>query len=96
MLFRIAQEALRNVQKHAQATKAVVTVEFSDAGIKITVRDDGKGFEQPETLGTLAQIGQMGLVGMRERAELVGGTLALRSAPDRGTTVFVEVPLDSR
>jgi two-component system sensor histidine kinase DegS len=94
VLFRIAQEALRNVQKHAQATTAVVTVEFSDAGIKITVHDDGKGFERPDTLGTLAQVGKMGLVGMRERAQLVGGTLAVRSAPDQGTAVVVEVPLD--
>jgi len=91
VLFRIAQEALRNVQRHAQATKAVVRVEFGDNRIRITVCDNGKGFEQPEMLATLAQKGKMGLVGMRERAQLVGGTLTVHSGPGQGTVVAVDV-----
>ena len=95
-LFRIAQEALRNVRKHAQASMAIVRVEFERTRIRIMVRDDGKGFEQPEMLGTLAQMGKMGLVGMQERAELIGGTLSVRSRLGEGTVVVAEVPAEGR
>jgi two-component system sensor histidine kinase DegS len=91
-LFRIAQEALTNVKKHSQAPAAVVTVEFSDTKVRLTVGDDGKGFQPPETLGTLAHVGRMGLIGMQERAQLVSGTFTLRSEPGQGATVIVDVP----
>jgi len=96
VLFRIAQEALRNVQRHAQASGAVVRVEFSDNRIRIAVSDDGKGFEPPELLGSLAQKGKLGLIGMRERAQLVGGTLTVHSKPGQGTTVVADVPVEGR
>jgi len=93
LMFRIAQEALRNACKHAQASRAWVTVEFGDDKIILTVTDNGKGFELPKRLSDLASSGKLGLAGMEERARLLGGSLTLHSEPGKGTTVTVEVPL---
>ena len=70
-----------------------VTVEFSETKIRITVSDNGRGFQVPEMMGNLAQIGKLGLIGMQERAQLLGGTLTLHSVPGRGTTVVVDMPV---
>ncbi len=90
-LYRIAQEALQNVQKHAAATSAklVFTVERGTA--RLEVRDDGVGFS-PEAPPTSAN-GGYGLTSMVERAELIGGTLTIRSRPGSGTSVLTTVPL---
>lgn len=92
VLFRITQEALRNVWRHSGATSAVITIEFSDRGTKIVVRDNGKGFKLPDKVGDLAKHGKLGLAGMQERAQLVGGTLTAQSQPGKGTTITVEAP----
>lgn len=92
ILFRIAQEALRNMWKHAEASKAWVTVEFGNDKAVLTVKDNGKGFELPERIEDLAVAGKLGLAGMQERAQLIGGRLTLQSEPGKGTTVIVEVP----
>ena len=92
MLFRIVQEALSNITKHADATVTDVIVEFTDSKVKVTVSDNGIGFKLPENLGDLPQMGKLGLTGMQERAQLLGGTLTLKSTPGQGTTVIVEVP----
>lgn len=87
-LFRIVQEALTNVVRHAQATRADVLLERRDGRVIAMVEDDGVGFEHPR-----AASGQrLGLQGMRERAEMLGGTLTIETAPGAGTTVLVEVP----
>jgi signal transduction histidine kinase len=91
-LFRIAQEALRNVEKHSLATVAQIRVEFGEARIRITIRDNGTGFRLSEERGRLVHDGKLGLAGMQERAQLLGGTLAMESAPGRGTKIVVEVP----
>jgi PAS domain S-box-containing protein len=92
VLFRIAQEALRNVWKHSKASEARVTVEFGDDKTVLTVKDNGQGFELPGEIGDLTVAGKLGLVGMQERAQLIGGTLTLQSELGKGTTVTVEVP----
>jgi PAS domain S-box-containing protein len=92
VLFRIAQEALRNVGKHAEASRAWLTVEFGDGKTSLTVTDNGQGFEVPQRMADLANVGRLGLAGMEERARLVGGKLTLESEPGKGTTVTVEVP----
>lgn len=94
VLFRIAQEALRNVWKHSKASEARVTVEFGDDETVLTVKDNGQGFELPEEIGDLTVAGKLGLVGMQERAQLIGGTLTLQSELGKGTTITVKVPLD--
>jgi two-component system sensor histidine kinase DegS len=93
VLFRIAQEALTNVRKHSAATQVVTTVEFCDGTVKLTVRDNGRGFQPPGQALELAEAGKLGLTGMVERAELAGGTLTVHSGPGQGTTVEAEVPL---
>ncbi|MCX5994851.1 MAG: ATP-binding protein, partial [Chloroflexi bacterium] len=93
VLFRIAQEALSNVRRHSQATKAEVKVEFEDKKTMITVKDNGKGFALPETMGDLVKAGRLGLAGMQERIQLLNGSLKIESEPGRGTTVTVEAPV---
>jgi two-component system sensor histidine kinase DegS len=93
VLFRIAQEALRNVWKHSGAKRAWVTVEFGEGKTTLTVRDEGKGFELPARMDDLTVAGKLGLAGMQERAQLIGGSLRLDSEPDKGTTVTLEVPV---
>jgi signal transduction histidine kinase len=89
-LFRIVQEAVTNVVRHAGATLVEVEVSVSPSGAAVTVRDDGVGFD-PSARGIRSR--RLGLTSMRERAQAAGGTLAVRSAPGQGTTVAVEVPL---
>jgi len=92
VLFRIAQEALRNVWRHSQATKADITVEFDEAKTRLTVGDNGKGFNLPPTIGNLARDGKLGLAGMQERAQLIGATLTVRSEPGKGSSITIEIP----
>jgi signal transduction histidine kinase len=93
VLFRIVQEALNNVRRHSQASKVVTVVDFGEDGVRITVDDNGQGFEVPSRTGDLAAMGKLGLVGMHERAYLLDGTLTVRSQPREGTTVTVDVPV---
>jgi two-component system sensor histidine kinase DegS len=93
VLFRIAQEALTNVRKHSRATRVLITVEFGDGAVRITVSDNGQGFKVPERPGNLVATGKLGLTGMFERAQLAGGTLSVHSTPGLGTTVFAEIPV---
>jgi two-component system sensor histidine kinase DegS len=90
VLFRITQEALRNVWKHSRANKADVTVEFSEQKVRLTIRDDGKGFYVPEKINELSKDGKLGLVGMQERARLIDGHLLIQSEPGKGTLITVE------
>ena len=86
-LFRVVQEAMTNVVRHAQAGRVDVLVEHRGDRILVMVEDDGVGFEP-----NLKQVGNhLGLLGMRERAEALGGTLTVESAPGAGTTIVVEV-----
>lgn len=95
-LYRIAQEALNNVQKHAGAKNANVVLEARDGKIVLVIEDDGKGFDPTEIkLGREAE-GGLGLVGMRERAAIIGGTVEIESGPGNGTTVFVRVPIKKK
>jgi len=93
VLFRVAQEALRNVGKHSGASKVSVTLKFGDGRAVLTVEDEGKGFELPERMDDLTVAGKLGLAGMQERAQLIGGRLRLQSEPGKGTTVTLEVPV---
>jgi PAS domain S-box-containing protein len=87
-LYRIVQEGLTNVIRHARATRADVLLERRDDKLIVIVEDNGIGFD-PEIV---LQGGHLGLIGLRERAEMLGGTLAVESIPDVGTTLLLEVP----
>jgi signal transduction histidine kinase len=98
-VYRVVQEALTNVSRHAQATRAVVSVMSHSGTIRVAVTDDGKGLPEggaPRGPRGDGLKGGFGLSGMRERAELVGGELELSPAPGQGTTVRLTVPLAGR
>jgi signal transduction histidine kinase len=86
-LFRIAQEALNNVLKHAQARTIEIQISEVENQIALCVRDDGKGFDAAS-----ARRGRWGMSTMRERAEAAGGSLKVESAPGQGTRVIAAVP----
>jgi signal transduction histidine kinase len=92
-LLRIIQEALSNVRKHAEASRALVHLEIEDRLLKATVEDDGVGFD-PESLGR-ATLPRFGLATMRERAEAVGGGLSITPVAPRGTRVAVSIPIET-
>ena len=91
LLFRIAQEALRNVGRHSHASAALVSLDSYEGGVKMSVIDNGCGFQLPPNLSDLATSSRLGLSGMYERARLLGGTLDIRSKPDKGTAVIVKL-----
>jgi len=93
LLFRVVQEAVNNAGRHAKASKVEITIEFEKDKLVATIRDNGKGFELPGTLGELARIGKLGLAGMDERARLLGGNLKVQSEPGKGTTVVLNAPV---
>ena len=88
-IYRIVQEALNNVARHAAATKVTVDLRYIGSRLVVSVRDNGKGFEKAK----VSDPHTLGLVGMQERAQLVGGTLEVRSVPGEGTSVQMEVPI---
>jgi signal transduction histidine kinase len=90
-VYRIVQEALRNIVKHSHAQRASVHLEQQGPHLTLNIADSGVGF----TPGTLEHSG-LGLVSIRERVNLLGGQMVIRSAPGRGTRLGVRVPVDSK
>ena len=90
-LYRILQEALNNILKHANATSVNVLLEQRDDRIGLIIEDNGRGFESEERVDSTNGSKGLGLVGMRERAALLGGTLDIESRPGEGTTLFARV-----
>jgi len=93
-LFRVTQEALTNIIKHAEATTAVVKLVFDVENVMVLIADDGCGFIIDQTI-TNEQRPSWGLLGMRERASLLGGEVVIASHPGRGTTVTITIPYQS-
>ena len=89
VLYRVAQEALTNVVRHAQAAEASIVVTVPQGSVQLVVEDDGVGFDP----AALAPSERIGLIGMRERLELLGGSLRLESAPGSGCSVHARLPL---
>ncbi len=91
--FAIVQEALNNIKKHAEANNIWLQVARQDESLVVTIRDDGKGFEETRLEVLESQEGHLGLLNMRERTEMVGGELAIRSQPGWGTRITLTIPL---
>jgi signal transduction histidine kinase len=91
VIYRVVQEALTNAMRSAAPTQIDIELEESDELVRLTVRDNGKGFDPDGVEGE-----GLGLMGMRERATLVDGKLAIRSAPGSGTTIELEIPIGAR
>ena len=92
-LLRIGQEAINNAVKHAQAQRISVNLVFDARRVQLIVRDDGRGFDNQAAANGRA--GHFGLIGMRERAEKIGGTLSIQSSNGSGTEVVADVPIGS-
>jgi two-component system sensor histidine kinase UhpB len=90
--FRVVQEALTNILRHARAHHVRIELKQSDGALEVAVRDDGVGFEAEVVLTQAAQQGHLGLVGMKERVQILGGTLDVHSEPGHGTGVRVSLP----
>jgi signal transduction histidine kinase len=93
VLYRVAQEALNNVARHAQASRAEVNIQKLPGSIGMTIKDDGKSFHVERAMHARGSK-HLGLLGMRERVEMVGGAFCVESSPGNGTTVRVEIPFD--
>jgi signal transduction histidine kinase len=91
--FRIVQEALTNVVRHAQAKHVWIELNQTEGLLELVVRDDGAGFDVSRTLERAAGGANLGLIGMRERVEILGGRLAIDSEPGHGTRIRVSLPL---
>lgn len=91
-VFRIIQEALRNVSKHARAAAVIIHLEQADERINLRIKDDGQGFELAQAMDT-GKSRSYGLLGMRERVELMKGELKIITKPGAGTDIFVSIPL---
>jgi signal transduction histidine kinase len=93
-LFRIAQEAIANIARHAHAESVYISLEFKEKSIAVQIEDDGIGFDHSQGFSAGAGGKGVGLLGMKERAELLGGTLVIDTRPGGGTRVSVEVPVN--
>jgi two-component system sensor histidine kinase UhpB len=91
--FRIVQEALTNVVRHARARHVWIELSQREGLLELVVRDDGEGFDVPRTLERAASSGNLGLIGMRERVEILGGQLEINSQSGQGTRIHVRLPL---
>ena len=91
-LYRVTQEAVRNVAAHAGARQAHVALRRTAAGLELTITDDGQGFDLAEA----RRMGGLGLISLDERVRLVGGSVQIHTQPQRGTELRVQVPLGGR
>jgi signal transduction histidine kinase len=94
-MFRIVQEALRNVEKHSRANRIEASIKFSLCEIVFEMMDDGVGFEMPPSLSRFTSRGRFGLLGIHEQAELLGGNIKVESAPGKGTRLTASIPVFS-
>lgn len=95
VLYRVAQEALTNVGRHAKASIVDVSIIKIQGGVRMEVHDNGRSFQVLQTLSAKTNK-RLGLLGMRERVEMVGGTVVINSAPGEGTTVRAEIPFTAK
>lgn len=92
-LYRVLQESLLNITKHADTRSAEVALLADETSVTMTVHDSGKGFSAPDRIGSLAQTGQFGLLGAQEFVETVNGEFSVDSSPGKGATIRAEIPL---
>jgi two-component system sensor histidine kinase UhpB len=92
-MFRVIQEALSNVRKHSRCQNAHVDFDFTADTVTVAVRDDGIGFNLPDRPSHPTGTAKLGLMGMAERARLIGGQLTIDSAPGKGATVTLQAPV---
>jgi two-component system sensor histidine kinase UhpB len=92
-LFRVVQEALTNVARHAQASLVRLRLQHQESTVLAFIEDDGQGFDVVKVVNGKAEINGTGLLGMRERVTLLGGRFNIQSRPGHGTQLFIEIPV---
>jgi len=95
ILYRVAKEAMANVTKHARAKRAWISLHEYDGRIELQVRDDGVGFD-PSGISVSSRNGHFGLLAMRERVEMAGGSWTVKTSPGNGTTIRADMPKETR
>lgn len=91
IIFRVIQEALNNIRRHSQATELLLDIEFGPEILKVSVRDNGKGFHMPKSISTFIGSSKVGILGMQENINIIGGKLDICSEPGNGTLLKIEV-----
>ena len=91
-LYRMGQEALSNIARHAQASRAEITLDFANGSICLMIEDNGSGFDVPESPAEMAMTGHFGLLGIQERAELIGAKMTINASPGNGTRLSITLP----
>ena len=94
-LFRIVQESLQNIKRHAHASKVNIDVVYQSDGIILAIQDNGQGFNVPQYIPDLADDGHYGLMGIQERVYQLGGILTIESKPKQGTSLHIEIPSET-
>jgi PAS domain S-box-containing protein len=92
LIYRVVQEALNNIWRHSQATESRINIRFTEKQVDVSISDNGIGFEITDAIDDLAQNGKLGLIGMQERARLLGAKLSFDSSPGKGTRVLFSLP----
>ena len=92
-LFRVIQEAVTNITRHTGAKNTSISLQFKRSLIRVSIKDDGKGFDVEEAITSRDRPRGLGLLGMKERVELAKGTLSIRSRAGYGTQISIEIPL---
>jgi signal transduction histidine kinase/YHS domain-containing protein len=92
-LFRATQEGIRNAQRHGHAQNIFITLDYQPKEVRLTLVDDGVGFQVPDCVDCMAKAGHYGLVGMYERVQHLNGTVQISSKPNKGTELIVTLPL---
>jgi len=95
VVYRIIQESLNNIMKHAKATSISISLGFSDESLAVEITDNGKGFNMEEVTGRTISKSGAGLRNMKNRTNLIGGTFEIRSQPSQGTTITMSIPFEN-
>ncbi|MFC2034304.1 histidine kinase N-terminal 7TM domain-containing protein [Chloroflexota bacterium] len=91
--YRVVQETLSNIRKHAKASKVELYLQFLENNLMVEIRDNGKGFDLSQTLGSAISVGHMGLLGMKQRAEMLGGDIRIKTREGKGTIITLTLPI---
>ncbi|MFC2070876.1 histidine kinase [Chloroflexota bacterium] len=91
--YRVVQEALANIRKHAKATRVNLKVEFKEDNLLVEIRDNGQGFNLSSTLDSAISVGHLGLLGMKQRIDMLGGNIYVKTSEGKGTTISVSLPV---
>ena len=92
-VYRVVQEALNNIRKHAEATKVDLYLSYNDDNIIVKIKDNGVGFDLTDTINNAISVGSLGLLGMKQRVDMLGGTIDIQTRHGKGTTIILTLPV---